>query len=93
MQVRHAVAIHRGGQADVEIQSKGCGHLIGEELAKGTPGRVGVADQFGFVPAQRDGVIAMSTTGGPGGRLGREHRRELGRVRHIVQRRGLIKDR
>ena len=66
---------------------EGFGHLFGEELAKGTPGRVGMADQFGFVPAQRDGVIAMPIPGSIRG-ASAEHRRQLGRVRHIVQRRG-----
>ncbi len=39
VQVRHAVAIHRSRQADVEVQSEGAGYLLGEKPAKRTPQR------------------------------------------------------
>ena len=45
-----------------------------------------MADEFGFIPAERDGVVAVSDPGGPGEGLGCEYRRHLRRVRKVAQR-------
>ena len=37
VQVRHAVAVHRGWQSDIEIQAEWFGDLFGEELAERRP--------------------------------------------------------
>ena len=36
VEVRHAVAVHRSWEPDVEIQAKWFGYLLGEELANGS---------------------------------------------------------
>jgi hypothetical protein len=76
VQVSHQIAVHRCRQADVEVQTERTGDLVGEELAQRPAGRVGVPDQLGFVPAQRQRVIPVPATRRPRRSLGRQCRRQ-----------------
>ena len=51
-----------------------------------------MSDQLGFIPAEGDGVVAVSGPRGPGGDLRREYRRHLRRVRQVAQRQGRVDD-
>jgi MOSC domain-containing protein YiiM len=50
-----------------------------------------VADKFGFIPAEGDGVVAVSGPRAPCGGLRLEHRRHFRQVRQVVQRQGRVK--
>jgi len=66
------------------------GDLLGKIAAEGTPGGVGMPDEFGFVPAERDAVIAVPLPGGPRRGLCRDLRRQLRRICQVAQRKGLV---
>ena len=83
VQVRYPVARHRIRQSDMQIQPQRPGNLVGEEAAQGPAGRVGATDELGFVPAQRDRVVAVPGARRPRRLLGREHRRKPRRVGDI----------
>ena len=81
VQPRHTVAIDRIRQPDVEIQIERRRDLVGEVSAERAPLRIHTTDEFGLIPTERDGVVAMPGAGHPGGHLRRDFRRQasLGR--------------
>src|ERR1700721_653971 len=60
----------------MQIQPERACDFVGEEAAQGPPGRIGAADEFGFVPAQRDRVVAVAGARWPRRLLRREERGE-----------------
>src|SRR6185312_11765488 len=80
MQQRHPVAIHRGRQPNMEVQVEWHCDLLGEVSAECASLRVRVTDEFGLIPAQRDGVVTMPGARRPQRSLSRNLFRQLLRV-------------
>ena len=72
MHVGDAVAVNGGRQTDVDIECKRTGDLVGQISAQRASCRVGSPDEFGLIPANRDGVIAVARARRPRGFLARE---------------------
>ena len=72
MHMGDAVTFNSCRQADVDIESHRAGDLLGQVSAQRAASRVGSADEFGLVPADGDGVVAVAGARPPRGLLARE---------------------
>ena len=80
VQMRHPIAVDGVRQTDVEVQPKRTCDLVGEIPAESAPLGIGMSNEFGRVPPERDTVVAMPRARRPGGGLRRQSLREpLGR--------------
>src|SRR5215208_2994796 len=60
---------HRRRKADVELDAQRLRYLFVEELARAPMPSVDAADEFAFIPAEADAVVAVPLPGLPGGLL------------------------